>query len=75
MTRQMGLVDEHSSKRANEVKLRALSVRERLDGDHQRLMDVASECGASVRLYALPLKEFRFDLHKSSFRDAICIRY
>ena len=49
------------------MKLTALSVRERLDGDHQQLMDVASECGASVRLSALPLKEFGFDLHKSSF--------
>ena len=75
MERQMELVDEHSSKRANEVKLRVLSVRERLDGDHQRLMDVACELGVSVWLSALPLKEFGFNLHKSSFRNAICIRY
>ena len=34
--RQMELVDKHSSKTANKVKLRALSVRERLYGDHQR---------------------------------------
>ena len=49
------------------MKLRALSVRERLDSDHQWLMDVASEHGASFRLSALALKEFGFDLHKSSF--------
>ena len=35
LERQMELVDEHLSKRANEVKLRASSVRERIDGDHQ----------------------------------------
>ena len=46
-----------------------------MDGDHQWLVDVVSECGASVWLSALPLKEFGIDLHKSSFRDAICIRY
>ena len=57
------------------MKLKALSVRERLHGDHQRLMYVAIEHGASVWLSALPLKEFGFDLHKSSFRDAICIKY
>ena len=38
-------------------------------------MDVASERGASVWLSALPIKEHGFDLHKGSFRDALCIRY
>ena len=61
------------SKRPQVKKLGA--VRERLDSDHQRLMDVASERGASVWLCALLLKEYGFDLHKGSFRDAICIRW
>ena len=60
------------SKRPQVKKLRA--VRERLDSDHQWLMDVASERGASVWLSALLLKEYGFDVHKGSFRDAICIR-
>ena len=53
MERQMELVNEHLSKKANEVKLRALSVRERMDGDHQRLMDVLRERGASVLVVCL----------------------
>ena len=49
----MELVNEHLSKKANEVKLRALSVRERMDGDHQRLMDVLRERGESVLVVCL----------------------
>ena len=73
--KQLEVINECSSKKAKEMKMRADLVRERLDSDRQRLMDVARERGASVWLSALPLKEFGFDLHKGSFRDAICIRY
>ena len=73
--KQLELINECLSKKAKEMKMRADSVRERLDSDCWRLMDVVKERGASVWLSALPLKEFRFDLHKGSFRDAICIRY
>ena len=75
MMKQLEVINECSSKKAKEMKMRADLVRERLDSDRQRLMDVARERGASVWLSALPLKEFGFDLHKGSFRDAICIRY
>ena len=52
-----------------------MTVRETLPCDCQRLMDVASERGASVWLSALPIKEHGFDPHKGSFQDALCIRY
>ena len=54
---------------------RAKTVQESLPCDCQRLMDVASEQGASVWLSVLPLKVHSFDLHKGSFQDTICIRY
>ena len=46
-------------------------LQETLPCDCQRLMDVASERGASVWLSALPIIEHGFDLHKRSFRDAL----
>ena len=54
---------------------RTQQVRESLPSDCQRLMDVACEHGASIWLSALPLREHGFDLHKGSFRDALCIWY
>ena len=43
------------------------AVRDQLDVDKVRLLDVAGERGASVWLSALPLSHHGFDLHKSSF--------
>ena len=37
--------------------------------------EIAQEKGASSWLIALPIKKFGFALHKSEFRDAICLRY
>ncbi len=41
----------------------------------QRSMTLAQEKGASSWLTALPVAEFGFTLHKSAFRDALCLRY
>ena len=41
----------------------------------QKLMDVAKEKGSSSWLVALPIESHGFTLHKSAFRDAICLRY
>ena len=38
-------------------------------------MECASEKGASSWLSVLPVQEHNFHLHKSSFRDALCLRY
>lgn len=61
--------------RKEELKVRKEHVREGLDSDHRRLIDVACQRGASVWFSALPLKEFGFDLHKGSFRDAVSMRF
>ena len=39
------------------------------------MVDLASEKGASSWLAALPIRDHGFYLHKSVFRDAICLRY
>ena len=72
---QERLVSEHSKLRSLEMSSRAKTVRETLPCDCQRLMDVASERGASVWLSALPIKEHGYDLHKGSFQNVLCIRY
>lgn len=46
-----------------------------LDRSVQRLVDCASEPGASAWLSALPIEEHGFCLNKSSFRDALSLRY
>ena len=38
-------------------------------------VEIASEKGASSWLNALPIARHGFALHKSAFRDAICLRY
>lgn len=50
-------------------------VREMLPATKQRTMDLLNEKGSSSWLTVLPLKEHRFDLNKSEFRDALCLRY
>ena len=72
---QKKLISEFSKLSAQEMTTRTKQVRESLPSDRQRLMDVACEHGASIWLSALPLREHGFDLHKGSFRDALCIRY
>ena len=46
-----------------------------LDSSLQLSMELAQEKGASSWLTALPVAEFWFTLHKSAFRDALCLRY
>ena len=41
----------------------------------KRSVEIASEKGASSWLNALPIARHGFALHKSAFRDAICLRY
>lgn len=41
----------------------------------KRSVELASEKGASAWLSTLPLAEHGFQLHKSAFRDALCLRY
>ena len=50
-------------------------VKSELPQERLRLFEVAVEKGSSTWLNALPIKEFDFDLSKSEFRDAVCLRY
>ena len=72
---QCRLLDSYLRKKRSDSMTELQAVRDQLDVDKVRLLDVAGERGASVWLSALPLSHHGFDLHKSSFRDAVCIRY
>ena len=46
-----------------------------LDHLHQLASNLATTRGASAWLFALPLTEYSFSLHKSEFHDAIALCY
>ena len=48
---------------------------ESLQTVQRKVIETASEKGASKSLKALPLKRYNFTLTKSEFRDRLCIRY
>ena len=54
---------------------RAKHLREVLTPSLQHSFDLAGERGASVWLSTLPIEANGFALHKSAFRDALCLRY
>ena len=61
--------------KANHNASKAKIIRESLPATKQRTMDLLNEKGASSWLTVLPLKEHGFNLNKSEFRDALCLRY
>ena len=75
-------LEEQMDAKANLHKLRlsqqqesASLLKPSLNNSLQRAMELAQEKGASSWLAALPVAEFGFTLHKSAFRDALCLRY
>ena len=58
-----------------EIKTLADNVRDNLSHQHKRMFELANEKGASNWLTVLPLEDHGFSLHKSAFRDALCLRY
>ena len=48
---------------------------EELPDDTKRMVNLAAEKGASNWLAVLPVDEHGFYLHKTAFRDAICLRF
>ena len=46
-----------------------------LSRELQRPIELAREKGASSWLTAQPLTAHGFSLHKTAFRDAVCLRY
>ena len=57
------------------AKTSATTLRATISNSLQHAMGLAKEKGASSWLTSLPLEELGFTLHKSTFRDAIALRY
>ena len=66
--------DIHNQRRSQQLASATL-LKPMLPKPLQRSMALAQEKGASSWLTALPVSEFGFTLHKSAFRDALCLRY
>jgi len=41
----------------------------------QRLVDMAMEKGSSAWLTVIPIRDHGYNLHKSAFKDSLCLRY
>ena len=65
---------EHAKQR-KKLAEEARSVLQRLDPEKRRAAEQAAEKGASSWLTVLPIDRYGFALHKSAFRDALCLRY
>ena len=46
-------------------------LRQQMNQDHKKLLEITSEIGASSWLNAIPLKRYGFHLEKQSFRDSL----
>ena len=53
----------------------ATNLKSELPAKFKKVLELASEKGASSWLTALPIKKHGFALTKQAFRDALCIRY
>ena len=72
---QMNAKTDIHSQRPSQQLVSASTLKPTLPSPLQRSMSLAQEKGASSWLTALPVMEFSFTLHKSAFRDALCLRY
>ena len=63
-----------SMKRAHSIEL-ASTLKNNLNPTLTRAMELAQEKGASSWLTVLPIREHGFVLHKSTFKDALALRY
>ena len=71
-------LEEQMDAKANLHKLRRSQQQESaslLNNSLQRAMELAQKKGASSWQTALPVAEFGFTLHKSAFRDTLCLWY
>ena len=64
-----------SERKLERYRLLRVDVKEAVSAKIFKLLELASEKGASSWLTSLPLKEFGFRLNKQEFADAICLRY
>ena len=63
------------SKKQSQRKEVAKNLHTQLPADLQRCVELSQQKGASVLLTALPIENHGFALHKSAFKDALCLRY
>ena len=66
--------DAKAAKRAIQVQ-RIEELKENIHPSLKRAVDLSTEKGVSTWLSVLPIDEYGFCLHKSAFRDALCLRY
>ena len=66
---------EVRSSHQREVNEAASKLKARLPACLQRAVDLAQKTGASSWLTSLPIEKFGFTLHKSTFCDAIALKY
>ena len=64
-----------SGQKRNLNQERAKALYDILSPEYMRIVELASEKGASSWLTVLPIDSSGFALHKSAFRDALCLRY
>ena len=64
-----------SLKEAITTKGSCQNLQVQLPADLQRCVELSQERGTSIWLTALPIENHGFALHKSAFRDALCLRY
>ena len=72
---QEQIISNMKKRRSAEIRDKTKRIHANLPSDLQKLMVYASEKGASIWISVLPLQDQNFHLHKSSFRDALCLRY
>ena len=73
--KQRKLKSDIRREKVKEASEKAKQVHSHLPEHLQRPVQLAVEKGASSWLTTLPLKVHGFALHKSAFRDAVCLRY
>ena len=68
-------MDTVERKKAEFHKNKRSEIYNKMNTKEQRILDLASEKGASSWLTSLPLAEFGFTLNKQEFQDAVLLRY
>lgn len=72
---QAALKNAVKTDKQQKLKSQAETLEKTLSPQLQRTAELAKEKGASSWLNVLPIERHGFSLHKSAFRDALCLRY
>ena len=74
-TEQIQVKKEAVKARKHRQQQAAAELKDKLPNSMQRAMSLSTEKGSSSWLSTLPIAEYGYALHKSAFRDALCLRY